>query len=75
MTTEQMVWIRKQLGLDQSEMARRLGLGNNEQVSRIERGHRQPSGPTKAMYKMLEREALMRERRKKKRREKAGVAD
>ena len=61
MTSEEFRQIRRQLGLNQTELADRLGM-TQPMVSRIERGEREPTNQQGAAI-MLLRELLKGERK------------
>ena len=62
MTSEEFRAIRRQLGLNQTELADRLGM-TQPMVSRIERGDREPTNQQWAAILLL-RELLAKEERK-----------
>ena len=62
MTSEEFRAIRRQLGLNQTELADRLGM-TQPMVSRIERGEREPTNQQGAAILLL-RELLAKEERK-----------
>ena len=62
MTSEEFRQIRRQLGLNQTELAARLGM-TQPMVSRIERGEREPTNQQGAAILLL-RELLTKEEEK-----------